>query len=88
MNEPLYRVPTASIEDRARDLLAAMTLEEKLAQLGCLWSTALLRDGAFDADLAAGLMPHGIGQVTRIGAATGLRPRESAAHPFCRNTCS
>lgn len=31
---PLYRDPTAPIEDRVNDLLARMTLEEKIAQLG------------------------------------------------------
>ena len=56
-----------------------MTLDEKMAQLGCLWSTELIHGDAFDADLAASKMPHGIGQVTRIGASTGLRPEESAA---------
>jgi len=78
---PLYRVyrdPTAAIDDRVEDLLTAMTLDEKLAQLGCLWSTALVGKGGFDPAAAAAKMPHGIGQVTRIGASTGLRPAESA----------
>jgi beta-glucosidase len=66
------------IDDRVEDLLGQMTLDEKLAQLGCLWSTALVREGNFDPDFAAEKMPHGMGQVTRIGASTGLRPRESA----------
>ena len=56
-----------------------MSLDEKLAQLGCLWSTALISADAFDADFVAAQMPHGIGQITRIGASTGLRPAESAA---------
>jgi beta-glucosidase len=56
-----------------------MTLDEKIAQLGCLWSTALVRDDTFDPEYVAAQMPHGIGQITRIGASTGLRPRESAA---------
>ncbi len=30
---PLYKDPTASIEDRVNDLLPRMTLEEKVAQL-------------------------------------------------------
>ncbi len=79
MNLPRYRDPAASIEERVDDLLSAMTLDEKIAQLACLWSPAFVREGSFDADFAAAQMPHGIGQVTRIGAATGLRPRESAA---------
>ncbi|GCE23642.1 glycoside hydrolase family 3 N-terminal domain-containing protein [Dictyobacter kobayashii] len=76
---PLYRDPQASIEQRVEDLLALMTLDEKLAQLGCYWSTAFVSSGTFDPEVAAEKMPHGIGQVTRIGAATGLHPQESAA---------
>src|SRR5262245_44722642 len=79
MSTPLYRAPDAAIGDRVESLLAEMTLDEKIAQLGCLWSTALIGKEGFDADLAAEKMQHGIGQVTRIGASTGLRPQESAA---------
>ena len=79
MSLPRYRDPDAAIDTRVDDLLSVMTLDEKIAQLTCLWSPAFVRDGTFDADYAASRMPHGIGQVTRIGAATGLRPRESAA---------
>lgn len=79
MPMPLYRDPRASVEDRIENLLALMTLDEKLAQLGCLWSTAFVSSGAFDPDLVARMIPHGIGQVTRIGATTGLHPHESAA---------
>jgi beta-glucosidase len=74
-----YKNPILSLEERVDDLLRRMTLDEKIAQLGCLWSTALVSGGGFDPDYAAAKMPHGIGQVTRIGAATGLRPSESAA---------
>ncbi len=56
-----------------------MTLEEKLAQLAGKWITALFSGGRFDEHTAAEVMRHGIGQVTRIGAATGLGPAESAA---------
>jgi beta-glucosidase len=79
MSVPLYRDPNASVDNRVEDLLSIMTLDEKLAQLGCLWSTAFMNKGAFDPDIVAEKMPHGIGQITRIGASTGLRPHESAA---------
>jgi len=79
LSTPLYRDPRASIEERVKDLLALMTLDEKLAQLGCLWSTAFVSTGALDVDTIVEKMPHGIGQVTRIGASTGLHPEESAA---------
>src|SRR5205823_2771761 len=79
MSTSLYRDPNASIEERVDDLLTLMTLDEKLAQLGCLWSTAFVSTGSFDPDTVVEQMPHGIGQVTRIGASTGLHPQESAA---------
>lgn len=79
MSTLTYRDPNRSIEERVEDLLALMTLDEKLAQLGCLWSTAFVNAGVFDPDIVAGMMPHGIGQITRIGASTGLHPQESAA---------
>lgn len=74
-----YYNPALPLDDRVESLLAVMTLDEKVAQLGCLWSTTLVRNDVFDADYAAALIPHGIGQVTRIGASTGLQPRQSAA---------
>src|SRR5579863_2556389 len=79
LSTPLYRNPHASIEERVENLLALMTLDEKLAQLGCLWSTSFMSTGTFDPDAVLEKIPHGIGQVTRIGASTGLLPRESAA---------
>ncbi len=79
MSTPSYRDPNASIEDRVEHLLALMTLDEKLAQLSCLWSTSFVSTGTFDPNAVAEQMPHGIGQVTRIGASTGLHPEESAA---------
>ncbi len=74
-----YKDPSAPLDERVEDLLDQMTLDEKIAQLGCLWSTQLVRDDTFDADFTASKMPHGMGQITRIGASTGLHPRESAA---------
>src|SRR5262249_29520609 len=74
-----YKDPSAPLGERVEDLVSQMTLDEKIAQLGCLWSTALVRDDSFDADFTASRMPHGMGQITRISASTGLRPRESAA---------
>ena len=45
MSAALYRDPNASVEQRVEDLLTLMTLDEKLAQLSCLWSTAFVRYG-------------------------------------------
>ena len=60
-------------------VLSRMTLDEKLAQLGCVWCTTLVSDGVFSTRRADRLLQHGIGEITRIGATTGLRPRERAA---------
>jgi beta-glucosidase len=79
MSMPSHLDPSLPLEERVEHLLALMTLDEKLAQLGCLWSTSFVHGGTFDPEEVARQMPHGIGQVTRIGAATGLLPRESAA---------
>jgi beta-glucosidase len=66
------------IEGRVEDLLARMNLEEKLAQIGSVWLTDLVKEDRFDADFVARQLEHGIGHVTRIGASTGLRPQASA----------
>jgi beta-glucosidase len=70
---------TSSIEARVEDLLRQMALDEKLAQLGCVWSTQLVEDERFSEAKARELLASGTGHITRIGAATGLRPPESAA---------
>src|SRR3954465_13584567 len=59
-------------------LLARMTLDEKLAQLGCVWCSALIHDDDFSRDDADRWLAHGIGEITRIGATTGLQPRVPA----------
>ena len=69
-----YRDPRLSVDERVDDLFARMRPEEKIAQLGCLWITSLVSGERFDPDAAAETLRHGIGQVTRIGASTGLRP--------------
>lgn len=76
---PAFRDPSLPVAARAEDLLARMTLDEKLAQLGCVWSTQLVEGEAFCERRARELLAHGTGQITRIGASTGLRPREAAA---------
>jgi beta-xylosidase len=73
-----YRDTRLATDARLGDLVERMMLDEKLAQLGCVWSSRLLSQGAFDASAARVLLGHGIGHVTRIGGATVLGPRESA----------
>ena len=74
----VYRDATRPIPERVQDLLERMTLDEKIAQLGSAWVYQLLDDGAFAPEKAQNLMAHGIGQITRIGGASSLRPADSA----------
>jgi beta-glucosidase len=55
-----------------------MNLEEKLAQLGAVWSRAVMESDRFSEAKAREVLARGTGHVTRIGAQTLLGPRESA----------
>ena len=74
-DQPLYKNPNAPVEQRVEDLLARMTLEEKIAQITCIWNRKqeiLTPAGDFDAARAKQVFPAGIGQVARpkIGRAS------------------
>lgn len=73
-----YHYPHVPVEERVRDLLGRMDLEEKVAQLGGVWSTALLEGGRLSEAKAWASLRHGAGHITRIGGGTALGPRESA----------
>jgi len=71
---PEYKNPRLSVDVRVADLLSRMTLEEKVAQLTCLWGnrpqanpqTDFATDrGEFSPTKAAQVMKHGIGQIAR-----------------------
>ena len=71
---PDYKNPRLPVERRVADLLSRMTLEEKVAQLVCLWGnrpqvnpqTNFATDrGDFSPAKAAEVMKHGIGQIAR-----------------------
>ena len=64
--------------ERVRDLLAQMTLDEKLAQIGSVWVYEVLEKGTFSPDRTRARIPNGIGQITRIGGASNVAPRQSA----------
>ncbi|HTV12222.1 MAG TPA: glycoside hydrolase family 3 N-terminal domain-containing protein [Acidimicrobiales bacterium] len=75
---PAYRNAGLPIEHRVNDLVERMELDEKLAQLGAIDFPRLMTKESFDQERALALVPHGIGEVTRIGATTGLEPAQSA----------
>ncbi|HKV37349.1 MAG TPA: hypothetical protein VJP89_23600, partial [Pyrinomonadaceae bacterium] len=67
---PDYKNASVPVERRVADLLSRMTLEEKVAQLTCLWAnrpqanpqTDFATDrGEFSPAKAAAVMKHGIG---------------------------
>ena len=78
-SQPVYKDPSRPIDERVQDLLGRMTVDEKIAQLGSHWVFELLDGVTFSEQKAAQLIGHGIGQITRIGGASNLRPDESAA---------
>jgi beta-glucosidase len=78
INHAVYMDATRSIEDRVTSLLEQMTLDEKLAQLGSCWVYQLLDGVSFSVEKAHPLLQHGMGQITRLGGASNLRPTELA----------
>lgn len=78
MTIPTYTNAALPAEDRVSDLIALMSLDEKLAQLGAVGFPDLMQNERLDPDAALAVVPHGIGEITRIGATTGLEPVQSA----------
>jgi beta-glucosidase len=71
---PVYKDAKAPLEARVNDLLAKMTLEEKVAQIMTVWdSKAEVFDakGEFDSARMSAKFPNGIGQFARPSDATG-----------------
>lgn len=71
-----YKDSKLSLDDRVKDLLGRMTLEEKVAQMECLWMEKpndnssvpkgqLPFGGIFSPELAKQQMPNGVGQFAR-----------------------
>ena len=73
-SQPLYKDSNAPVDARVEDLLARMTLEEKVAQMLSIWdSKAEVFDAKLEFDPAkmAQRYPDGIGQFARPSDATG-----------------
>ncbi len=65
---PLYKNSHAGTDERVNDLIARMTLEEKVMQLQCVWQHKdAIQDaaGAFSAERAMTRYPHGLGMMAR-----------------------
>ena len=80
-----YRNPALPAEKRVKDLLSRMTLEEKAAQMLCIWQkkpqTLVDAEGNFDLAKAKQFFKdgHGLGQVGRPSdAGKGLNARRMA----------
>ncbi|MYM87025.1 beta-glucosidase [Rugamonas sp. FT82W] len=76
---PPYKDASLPLARRVDDLLGRMTLDEKVAQMQCIWQDKKLIQDAqneFSAEKAARLYPHGLGMVARpsdrqLGQAAG-----------------
>jgi beta-glucosidase len=66
-------------DSRTERLLEAMTLDEKVAQLGSVRVGDLLSDGEFSAAMADAVLGDGVGRVTRFGRESHLDPAALAA---------
>jgi beta-glucosidase len=78
-DQPTYRDPSATVDERVADLLSRMTIDEKLAQLGSAWVFQVASQHGFDAARAAPLLADGIGHITRMCGASGFDASEAAA---------
>ena len=91
VKSPLYKNSAAAAASRVKDLLSRMTLEEKAAQMMCIWqekTTKLLDAGSnfdFKKAKAAFKKGHGIGQVGRPSDA-GSTPSDAGIGKNAKQT--
>ena len=79
---PAYKNPNLTPQERADDLLQRMTLDEKIAQLQCIWTAPkklMFTDGQFDEAKAAEHYGNGLGFMARPNE--NLFPPAPAHHP-------
>ncbi|MDP3582857.1 MAG: glycoside hydrolase family 3 N-terminal domain-containing protein [Ignavibacteria bacterium] len=70
-----YKNPKTPTKERVKDLLIRMTLEEKVAQMLCIWGqkkTMLMdEEGNLNLDNLSHHFPNGIGQIARLNDTAG-----------------
>src|SRR5437773_6230103 len=79
--QPAYKDPRQAVERRVDDLLARMTLDEKVAQLETIWeqkAKVQTADGHFDPTKAAAAYPNGIGGFARPSDYRGVAQSNGA----------
>lgn len=79
---PIYKDPRQPVEKRVNDLLARMTLDEKVAQLETVWEQkAKLQtaNGTFSPEFASKNFPNGIGGFARPSDYRGVTQSNGAA---------
>lgn len=73
----IYKDKTKPIDERVKDLLIQMTIEEKAYQLTSVWAYELVRnDFTFEVDKLKTKFPNGLGQITRIGGSTPTKVKD------------
>ncbi len=81
-DKPLYKDASQTVEARVDDLLARMTLEEKVAQLVAIWEhkdRIQTAAGDFDPAKASQAFPNGLGMVSRPSDRRGVTPAANGA---------
>jgi beta-glucosidase len=79
---PLYKDRSQPTARRVEDLLARMTLEEKVAQLVTIWEhkgKIQTPGGDFSPEKASAEFPHGLGQLARPSDKRGVTQTNAAA---------
>jgi beta-glucosidase len=80
--QPAYKNKILSPQARAKDLLARMTLDEKIMQTQCLWSEKskiFTSSGDFDEVKATNILKNGLGELARLNEDKG--PNTYGYHP-------
>ena len=84
-DKPLYKDPHAAVDARVSDLLSRMTLQEKVAQISCIWqrkNEVEDANGNFDPAKASRVFPDGIGQVARPSDRVPLEANDPLQNVF------